>query len=125
MTKEEYNDLRKRNKNIYDMRMRGMSSVDIAKKYGITRARVNEIIAQEKRYILLSDDEKELMRAINSLPLVHYSTTRIYQALRRLGIDSLAELRKYPASVLLNKKNFGEKSVTTLMEAGLIESEII
>ena len=99
-------DMKKRDKEIEKMRREGMTIDEIAKMYGVTRARIHQIIKKSK--------EQDTPRDFDSL------STRVKYALIRAGIHNKEEFIAFyeqkGAFEVINIRNLGRKSIRQLEE---------
>lgn len=125
MTQDEYNCYLKRNNEIYQDHKHNMSTINIAQKYGISRERVREILAERKRYETLRTENKEIYALYETVYKICPidAATRLYHALRRGKINTLRELKDYKASELKRIRGIGDRYITILVNARLLAEE--
>ena len=123
MTQVEYQAFQKRNQKICEDYAQIKSYRTVAQMHGLSRNRIQEIVTKaerDKQYELIHKEEIELKNRIYELPLSSTGATRLYNALRRYGIKSLAELQGHYAYELVRKHNIGTAMIDAMLEYGLI-----
>ena len=106
---------------IYKSYTEGVGISEIAYKYNLPSSAVKNMINREKtkqdRKLSVTPENQLLLNAIKDLPTKH--PQRIYNALRRIGVGSLEELKKISPEYLYRCNGLGVTSVSLLESAGL------
>ena len=127
----------KRNRQIYEYHINGMSLSDLAIKFNLSKSRINQIVHHEYMLIEKNIKEKQRQSLIESgkvpydfldalrdarikLKYPESLETRTYNCLKRAKIlDDICKegLARYKDEYLLNIRGFGEKCLTLTKEA--------
>ena len=106
---------------IYNRHFEGASAPELARAFEIPVHAVNNMISREqakREKKVVSAENMLLQKAIEDLPTKH--PQRIYNALRRIGVNSIEELKITPIESLVKCYGIGELSIKLLVSAGLI-----
>lgn len=110
-----FKELSERNKELYVMLESGYRVKDVAAHYGITTDRVYQLRKYIKRRI---DRTIKLFSAEEDDIILLRLESRIYNALKRAGIDTINELRATIDNGKIYKvRNLGDKSIRKIFEA--------
>ena len=110
-----FKELSERNKELYAMLESGYRVSDVAAHYGITNTRVHQLYRQIKRRI---DRTVKSFNAEGDDIILLRLESRIYNALKRAGINTIDELRATIDNGKIYKvRNLGDKSTQKIFEA--------
>lgn len=109
-----FKELSERNKELYVMLESGYSTKDVAAYYGITVDRVYQLRKNIKRRM-----ERSKLINTEDNDIIHLQLeSRIYNPLKRVGIDTIDQLRDaIDSGKIYRIRNLGDKSIEKIFEA--------